>query len=532
MKKNNKSKPIPVIDLFAGPGGLGEGFSTCDTGNFKLGLSVEMDRIAHQTLTLRSFYRQFSRDQVPEEYYDVLRGKLTPDDLLNNHSEFSVQAETAKQEAWQVELGKVRPSEVDRRIQAVLNGSRRWVLIGGPPCQAYSLVGRSRNRGIKSYKVEDDHRNFLYKEYLRIIGVHSPAVFIMENVKGILSAKINGESIFKKILHDLQDPGRTRNRTKNKKDRDTYRIHSLVVAPKKSRDETISNNAHDFVVRSEEYGIPQSRHRVILLGIRSDLWNILPDRLVKTKRPVSVSDIIKGMPKLRSGLSKQVDSNQTWKSTISNNAGKRWLKGAKQKGGDKVLSLLVKTIDNINVPVCGRGGDYLKTKADFRLIRNEKIRKKLSLWFLDNRIGGLCNSTTRGHMDSDLRRYLYAACYASIHKRTPTLLDFPADLQPNHRNIGKGHFNDRFRVQLYSQPSSTITCHISKDGHYYIHPDPSQCRSLTVREAARLQTFPDNYFFCGNRTQQYIQVGNAVPPLLAAQIAEVVNSVFINSGLL
>ena len=127
-------------------------------------------------------------------------------------------------------------------------------------------------------------------------------------------------------------------------------------------------------------------------------------------------------------------------------------------------------------------------------------------------------------MDSDLGRYLYAAAFANEYGRSPkghgefTL----KGLAPDHANWETGKFADRFRVQRYGAPSATVTSHISKDGHYFIHPDPAQCRSLTVREAARLQTFPDNYFFQGNRTQQYHQVGNAVPPLLAVQIAELV----------
>jgi DNA (cytosine-5)-methyltransferase 1 len=127
-------------------------------------------------------------------------------------------------------------------------------------------------------------------------------------------------------------------------------------------------------------------------------------------------------------------------------------------------------------------------------------------------------------MTSDLKRYVYASIFADAHKASPKghkEFDLPG-LAPDHKNWETGKFSDRFRVQVEGQASSTITSHISKDGHYFIHYDPHQCRSLTVREAARLQTFPDNYFFLGNRTQQFHQVGNAVPPLLAHQIAEVV----------
>jgi DNA (cytosine-5)-methyltransferase 1 len=147
----------------------------------------------------------------------------------------------------------------------------------------------------------------------------------------------------------------------------------------------------------------------------------------------------------------------------------------------------------------------------------------LGEWYHDARLGGVCNHTSRSHREDDLGRYFYVAAFAKVMGRSPTLRDFPDDLMPDHASArGRTAFSDRFRVQVADRPSTTVTSHIAKDGHAFIHYDPIQARGLTLREAARLQTFPDNYFFEGPRTSQYAQVGNAVPPYLAYQVADVV----------
>ncbi|MFT6002753.1 MAG: DNA (cytosine-5)-methyltransferase 1, partial [Flavobacteriales bacterium] len=150
-------------------------------------------------------------------------------------------------------------------------------------------------------------------------------------------------------------------------------------------------------------------------------------------------------------------------------------------------------------------------------------------WYQDAELGGACNHQSRSHLVEDLKRYMFSSMFTKTYKRFPKLQEFKAhsdDLLPDHKNVASGKFVDRFRVQLPDRPATTVTSHISKDGHYFIHYDSEQCRSLTVREAARIQTFPDNYLFCGPRTAQYHQVGNAVPPFLAFQIAEVVSKFF------
>lgn len=522
-----KCQYIPVVDLFAGPGGLGEGFSALKRNNdhpvFKICLSIEKDSEAHKTLELRSFFRQFSGKTVLAKYYMHLRGEISRTELFKTYPR---EAELASQGAWRATLGKISSEEVDIRIEKSLCGRKTWVLIGGPPCQAYSIIGRSRVGGISI----NDKRIFLYKEYLRILARHAPPVFVMENVKGLLSSKVNGSPIFEQILKDLKNPSASvrkwRNRRTNNLRDKFYRIFSFIKEPECFKyDGTPVYREQDFVIRCEDYGIPQTRHRVILIGIRDDLSINMPDQLKKKQRLIFVSEVLDSLPPVRSGLSREPDSNMRWGERIKDASKQSWISEIRRNGSVEVYEKLKTTINNFNIPKYDRGSECAPCH---QMIDYERE------WFHDPNLRGVCNHSTRGHMVSDLYRYLFAACFADVYKRSPVLEDFPNGLLPDHRNIKnnlrKNYFTDRFRVQISGKPSTTVTSHIAKDGHYYIHPDPSQCRSLTVREAARLQTFPDNYFFCGPRTSQYVQVGNAVPPLLAKQIAVIILDTLKRAG--
>ena len=505
---------IPVIDVFAGPGGLGEGFSALGRKEgkqyFKIGVSVEKEESAHRTLLLRSFFRQFLFDTVPDDYYSFLRGEISQDILF---SRYPNQAKAAQDEAWLDALGSGAEFDerFDQRITSIIAGHDKWVLIGGPPCQAYSLIGRSRNTKRKNYSLETDEKSTLYLQYLRILAKHQPPVFVMENVKGLLSAKSHGDSIFDRILSDLQDPAAEFPDFKNKINF-KYKIYSLIKRPAKQTNKSgTSDLPENYVVKCENYGIPQARHRVILLGIREDLASILPD-ILKTEDLVCTESVLNGLPQLRSGLSKETDCQDSWIDRIDSIIEQSWVKKTAEKYGQDFHDHLISVVKDPVYNNDNRGNDQF-------VFCNPTVSDDLKWWYLDPKLNGVCNHSTRSHIFDDIQRYLFASCFSSVFHVSPKLHEYPAELLPNHKNATSGHFDDRFRVQMYGQPSKTITSHISKDGHYYIHPDPHQCRSLTVREAARLQTFPDNYFFCGNRTQQYVQVGNAVPPLLAYKIA-------------
>jgi len=518
---------IPVVDLFAGPGGLGEGFSSLRVSkrhqDFKICLSIEKDPNAHATLELRSFFRQFSCEDVPDEYYMYLRGEISRPDLYNLYPS---ETESASREAWRATLGEEPPEYVDKRIKSSLNDSKSWVLIGGPPCQAYSTVGRSRLGGINP----EDPRVYLYREYLRIIACHTPPVFVMENVKGLLSSKVKGSFIFNQILNDLRKPDKAvrklKGNTKQKLKDVSYKIFSFAKKPKYIDPFGMPQyDPQDYIIQCEKYQIPQARHRVILLGIRDDFNIKLPELLKTHPRPVSAEKVLNSLPRLRSGLTRETDSKKAWYNKLKCVLNEPWFLELHKNDRLELAGKLRQIINNLRKPNKDRGGDF---------VESAKIIKYQQQWYYDPKLKGACNHSSRAHMVSDLHRYLYAACFAKVYGRPPFLKDFPSELFPAHKNVKnalKGdNFADRFRVQVSSRPATTVTSHIAKDGHYYIHPDPSQCRSLTVREAARLQTFPDNYFFCGDRTPQYVQVGNAVPPLLAKQIAEIVLATLKRAG--
>lgn len=506
---------------------MGEGFSAYTNASgdhpFKIGLSIEKESSAHKTLRLRAFYRQFPTGEAPHEYYKYLAGDLgkDPEEQLYRLPHLQQQAKAAAEEARRLTLGEEN-TEIERSIKKALGKNPgNWLLIGGPPCQAYSLVGRSRNAGNADYKAEDDHKSYLYKEYLNIISRFKPAVFVMENVKGMLSAKLDGVHIFDKIRKDLHCPTQA---TDSKEAKHEYEIFSLVIKSGNDLNGRIEPSSKDFIIRSENYGVPQARHRVILLGVRSDIASKMQQLglLVESPGP-SVQQMIADLPRLRSGLSKGEDSMENWASAIHQHSVLP-IEAMKKSSLETVAQIMEKSVQKIGTENMGRGGNW-----DHRTTKGlpSDVGANLCGWIKDPRgWEGVCNHETRGHIQGDLIRYLFCSSYGAVKhddgRWTPKASDFPSALAPNHSNWNSGKFADRFRVQAAVKYATTITSHISKDGHYFIHYDPTQCRSMTVREAARIQTFPDNYFFVGNRTQQYTQVGNAVPPFLARQIADIV----------
>jgi DNA (cytosine-5)-methyltransferase 1 len=538
-------KPIPVIDLFAGPGGLGEGFTKVDGPiGFDVRLSCEVDRVACRTLRLRKFFH-LSGPEARTDYLQFVEGKLGLPELVARHRK--LWSEAARRTA-KLELGNPRTRlHLHRRIARALGDQKeQFVLIGGPPCQAYSIIGRSRRLGIGDRNAKpyanhhrrklakdfyEDPKHRLYREYLEILAFHRPLIFVMENVKGLASARVSAASdsarIFDHIVSDLTEPAKAvaeeisvalksefgpLKPTK-------YRLVSLATENQSNFFGGLA--ASDFVIKCEQFGVPQARHRLIIVGIREDVEGTVPS--LESKPPVAAVTALQDLPALRSGLSGRDDSADAWAKTIRAEYANRLQGRAEPRLELPKIVRKIRDTARLLPRRAERSGKVDRIDRDSELLR----------WFRDAPLTIPLQHETRSHMPSDLARYLFCSAFAKTHGRSPTLEEWPVGgLRPKHKNVqARGKrlvvqgFSDRFKVQgVGNKPASTVTSHIAKDGHYYIHFDPVQCRSLTVREAARLQTFPDSYYFLGNRTQQYHQVGNAVPPFLAFQIGKAIGS--------
>ena len=382
------------IDLFAGCGGLSEGFYK---QGYRALLHLEIDETACKTLRTRMKYYGYSDTEIDEA---VLCSDITSEGIID---------------------------KIDKRVHEGVD-----IIIGGPPCQAFSSVGRAQSPD----SMNSDPRNYLFENYLHILNHIKPKMFIFENVKGILSAKPKGKRIFDIIVREMS------------------KTYNIVSDPK-----VILLNAAD-------YGVPQIRERVIIIGVRKDIKNI------------DVQDIYANIKKTHSNSDSELKKYVTVGEAISD-------------------------LPKLNP---GEGTDITKVKP--QPYKNDYIKK------ISNDSGIIYNHTARRHNDVDRERYRIL----SEHKNWQ-LKDLQ-NIRPDLIHHDPKHFGNRYTVQESDKPGKTVVAHLYKDGNLFIHPDPKQARTFTVREAARIQSFPDDFFFEGSRTEQFKQVGNAVPPLMAEAFAK------------
>ena len=417
------TRTVPIVDLFSGPGGLAEGFSAfCgpdDRPRYHIAVSIEMDGAAHRTLRLRAFLRKFGA-KFPPEYYKFLNGTTEGEpDWSELYPEHWAEA---CDETRCMELGKPPASNLLRKkiecIRADHGG--RTVLLGGPPCQSYSVVGRSRNARNVWYDPNQDDRQWLYEEYVDVLRQLRPAVAVMENVKGMLSARHNGQRVFPKVMRKLQGGS----------DSDGYRLFALASrSGARFWDEGAKPN--DFLVRADEHGVPQTRHRVFVICIRRDVATALPEellpRLERRNDAVPVHDIIGAMPTLRSRLSRG-DSADSWQSAVRRacdlvEANQPVMAGDEEKRFRRALQLARATTDGVAPPFReAHGGLGLPPGCP----------RELRKWLLDEDLARLPNNVTRAHMPDDLARYLYAAAFGCAFQRSPKTFHFPEALVPPH----------------------------------------------------------------------------------------------------
>lgn len=392
-----KKKEYTFIDLFAGCGGLTEGFYK---QGFKALTHVEFDQYACESLRTRMKHYGYPNNKI-----SVLEKDITNEDILTCIE------------------NEIKNETVD-------------LLIGGPPCQAYSSLGRAKDEN----GMKDDPRNFLFESYEKILTHFKPKIFVFENVTGLLTAKLGNKKIVDIILKKL-----------GKK-------YNLI------------ENPSDMVLNSCEYGVPQVRKRIILIGVRKDIQ-------------IDPKEIYSGIIK-------------THYNTETTN---------KEKANKKKFVTVKDAIYDLPPIKPGEGDMIIKHKVKKWNDFLQKIRSKEDLELLDH--------VARTHNEIDRARY------REMSKNKWTFKEL-LDKKPMLNHIKQRVFDNSYVVQFWDKPSRTIIAHLYKDGNQFIHPDFKQERTLTPREAARLQSFPDDFVFEGSKTQQYKQIGNAVPPLMAEAIAK------------
>ena len=410
---------LSYIDLFAGAGGLSEGFIQ---SGYRPIAHVEMNEHAAKTIETRIAYYYLKENDNLDSYYQYERNEISREQLLELIPDEELKTVINKEMSESTIKGIFQTIDTiiaEKEIEQV------DVIIGGPPCQAYSLVGRAQSSHML-VPMEEDPRNELYKMYVQFLNKYKPRMFVFENVAGIKTAR--GGQAFKNLQKYMRKVG--------------YEIdyHEL--------------NAHDF-------GVLQSRKRVIIVGWLKGTGYEYPS-FETIHSDAEVWDLLKDLPALTPGESAK-------EHTMS---------------------------------------DMRRLK---KYVKENEIRVKADV---------LTGHIARPHTAQDIeiyKRTIDLWFENSKHERLK-YDDLPDELK-THRN--RTSFVDRFKVVEGDMDyCHTILAHLSKDGHYFIHPDIEQHRSITVREAARIQSFPDSYFFEGPRTSQFVQVGNAVPPMMAKVIAD------------
>ena len=407
---------IRFIDLFAGCGGLSEGFIQA---GYTPVAHVEMDKAACLTLKTRSAFHWLCLNNKSGEYEKYLRGAISREELYAQVPPDVLNA------VINAEISDALLSGIFSKIDALSNGEKVDLIVGGPPCQAYSLIGRAKDEN----GMQGDKRNYLFRYYAKFLEHYAPRFFVFENVLGLLSAKDkNGTRYLDMMLEEFAQVGY----------RTSYKI-----------------------LNADEYGVPQKRRRIILIG-QKDAEDFNFPKIQKPAFEFTVQDMIGNLPRLSQGSS----------------------------------------------------APPFKTKGSPRQALKETH-------VADSRFS-ITQHVARPHTQQDLQIYQRAVRLWDKCGKRLSYEKLPVSLQ-THSNTTS--FLDRFKVVAADLPCHTIVAHIARDGHYYIHPNIEQNRSLSVREAARLQTFPDNYYFEGSKEGQYRtaafrQIGNAVPVLLAYRIAE------------